>query len=199
VTTHATLLCALLAAPPPFWESKSPHDWTDLEISSLLHDSPWARAALAQGIVHQPGVQTYLSSALPMQEAEAQVKRRRQIRNRPAAPVETDEYLEFVKQHKAESIVLTVFFPDPVQLADAKEAKRMEEECFLKVGRKKYKMTGHFPPTPDDPYLRLVFPRQLGPKDKTLEFDLYLPGAPDPYRIAEYVIKELMYKGKLEI
>jgi hypothetical protein len=198
--TNATIfLCALLAAPPPFWESKAPHDWTDLEIASLLHDSPWARAALSQGIARQPGIQTYLSSALPMQEAEAEVRRRRQIRNRPAGPVETDEYLEFLKQHQGESIVLTVFFPDPLQLADAKEAKRMEEESFMKIGRKKYKMTGHFPPTPDDPYLRLVFPRQLGPKDKTVEFDLYLPGAPDPYRIAEYVIKELMYKGKLEI
>jgi hypothetical protein len=194
----AMLLCALLAVPLPFWESKAPHDWTDTEIAALLNDSPWARAAVAQGILSQSGIQTYLSSALPVQEAEAELRRRRQIRNRPERPVETDEYLDYLKQHKAESIVLTVSFPDPLQLADAKEAKRLEEECFLKVGRKKYKMTGHFPPTPDDPYLRLVFPRQLGPKDKTLEFDLYLPGAPDPYRIAEYVVKELMYKGKLE-
>ena len=52
---------------------------------------------------------------------------------------------------------------------------------------------------PADPYLRLVFPRQIGPKDKTIEFDLYLPGVPDSYRIAEYVIKEMMYRGKLEI
>ena len=197
--THIVLLCALLATPPPFWESKPPHDWTDLEITGLLHDSPWARPALSQGIARQPGIQTYLASALPIQEAEAEVKRRRQMRNRPDRPAETDEYLEFLKQHQSESIVLTLFFPASIQLADAKEARRMEEESFMKIGRKKYKMTGHFPPTPDDPYLRLVFPRQLGPRDKTIEFDLYLPGAPDPYRIAEYVIKELMYKGKLEI
>jgi len=196
---HIVLLWALLAAPPPFWESKAPHDWTDLEITGLLNDSPWARTALSQGIASQPGIQTYLASALPVQEAEAELKRRRQIRNRPAGPIETDEYLEFLKQHQDESIVLTVLFPDPLRLANAKEAMRMEEESFMKIGRKKYKMTGHFPPTPDDPYLRLVFPRQLGPKDKTVEFDLYLPGTPDPYRIAEYVIKELMYKGKLEI
>jgi hypothetical protein len=199
MTTLTLLLCALLAAPPPFWESKAPHDWTDLEISGLLNDSPWARAALAQGILSQQGIPTYLSSALPMQEAEAEIKRRRQIRNRPAGPAETDDYLEYLKQHKADSIVLTVLFPDPLQLANANEAKRMEEECFLKIGRKKYKMTGHFPPTPADPYLRLVFPRQIGPKDKTIEFDLYLPGVPDSYRIAEYVIKEMMYRGKLEI
>ena len=193
------LLCALLAATPSFWESKAPRDWTDLELNSLLNDSPWARAALSQGILSQPGIQTYLASARPMQEAEAELRRRRQIRNRPTGPLETDEFLDFLKQHQPESIVLTVLFPHPLQLADAKEAKRLEEESFMKIGRRKYKMTGHFPPTPDDPYLRLVFPRQLGPKDKTIEFDLYLPATPDPYRIVEYVIKELTYKGKLEI
>jgi hypothetical protein len=193
---RAILLCALLAAP--FWEAKAPRDWTDAEIARLLSDSPWARAAIAQAIVGSAGIQTYLSSALPVQEAEAEVKRRRQIRNRPG-PVETDEYLEFLKEQHGDSIVLTVGFPDPTQLANTAEVKRMEEECYMQVGRKKYKMTGHFPPTADDPYLRLVFPRAIGPKDKRIEFDLYLPGAPEPYRLAEYVIAELMYKGKLQL
>ena len=193
---RAILLCALLA--PPFWEAKAPRDWTDAEIARLLSDSPWARAAIAQGIVSSLGIQTYLSSALPVQEAEAEVKRRRQIRNRPG-PVETDEYLEFLKQQQGESIVLTVSFPDPMQLANTAEVKRMEEECYMQAGRKKYKMTGHFPPTPEDPYLRLVFPRAIGPKDKRIEFNLYLPGVPEPYRLAEYVIAELMYKGKLQL
>ena len=192
----AILLCALLAAP--FWEAKAPRDWTDAEIARLLSDSPWARAAIAQAIVNSVGIQTYLSSALPVQEAEAEVKRRRQIRNRPG-PVETDEYLEFLKEQHGDSIVLTVGFPDSTQLANTAEVKRMEEECYMQVGRKKYKMTGHFPPTADDPYLRLVFPRAIGPKDKRIEFDLYLPGAPEPYRLAEYVIAELMYKGKLQL
>ncbi len=89
--THIVFLCALLAVPPSFWESKPPHDWTDLEITILLNDSPWARAALSQGIARQPGIQTYLASALPVQEAEAELKRRRQIRNRPAGPAETEE------------------------------------------------------------------------------------------------------------
>jgi hypothetical protein len=192
----AILVCAMLAAP--FWEAKAPRDWTDAEIARLLSDSPWARAAIAQGIVSSLGIQTYLASALPVQEAEAEVKRRRQIRNRPG-PVETDEYLEFLKEQHGDSIVLTVRFPDPTALANGDEVRRMEEECYLQIGRKKYKMTGHFPPTAEDPYLRLVFPRVIGPKDKRIEFNLYLPGAPEPYRLAEYVIAELMYKGKLEI
>lgn len=196
---HSTVVIGALLLAGPFWETKAPRDWTDRELSGMLNNSPWAQAATAEGAIRVPGVQTYLSSALPMQEAEAELTRRRQIRNRPAEPLETDEYREFLKEHKGESIVLTVFFPDPNQLADGKEAKRMEEESVMKIGRKRFKMTGHFPPAPGDPYLRLVYSRVVGPKDKVIEFDLYLPGAPSPYRTVEYVVKELVYKGKLEL
>jgi hypothetical protein len=165
----------------------------------MLNDSPWAQGAAAHGIVPQAGVETYLSSALPMQEAEAESRRRRQIRNRQAEPLETTEYREFLKQKNGESIVLTIRVPDSNSLADGKEARRMEEESVMKIGRKKYKMTGHFPPAPDDPFLRLVFPRVVGPKDKIVEFDLYLPGVTEPYRTVEYAIKDMMYHGKLEM
>ena len=195
---HSLAVCCLLMVAP-FWEAKAPRDWTDAELSEMLHTSPWAQVATAEGVVRQPGIQTYLSSALPMEEAEAEVRRRRQIRNRSTGPVETDEYHEFLKQQKERPVVLTVHFPDPVALADGAESRRMVEECVMKIGRKKYKMTGHFPPAPDDPYLRLVFPRAMSAKDKVIEFDLYLPGAPDPYRTVEYLIKDLSYKGKLEL
>src|SRR5579862_7086936 len=192
-------LCCALMMVSPFWESKAPRAWSDVELSQMLNDSPWAQAAVAQGIVPQPGVETFLSSALPMQEAEAEVMRRRRIRNRQTEPLETSEYREFLKQKKGESIVLTILFPDPSQLADGKESKRMEEECVMKIGRKKYKMTGHFPPAPDDPFLRLVFPRVVGAKDKIVEFDLYLPGVTEPYRTAEYDIKGMFYRGRFEM
>ena len=46
--TNATILvCALLAAPAPFWESKAPHDWTDIEIAGLLNDAAGHVAAMA--------------------------------------------------------------------------------------------------------------------------------------------------------
>jgi len=187
------LLWALLAAP--FWEAKTPRDWTDRELIEMLSNSPWARPATAEGIVRLPGVQTYLASALPMQEAEAEAIRRGRMILSP----ESEDFRQFLKKRTGESIVLTVAFPDPDELADGKEAKRMEEECVMKVGRKKYKMTGHFPPAPNDPNLRLVFPRAIGPSDKVVEFDLYLPGAAPPYRTAEYVVKELTWRGKLEL
>jgi len=69
----------------------------------------------------------------------------------------------------------------------------------LKVGRKKYKITGQFPPTPMDPYLRLVYPREVGPNDKSLVFELYLPGVGRTYQIVEFRMKELLYRGKPEM
>jgi hypothetical protein len=195
---HATaILCALLAAAP-FWEAKTAREWTPAELTEMLNRSPWAQPATASGFSMAP-VQTYLSTAAPMREAEAELLRRRAIARRAPEPAETEEFRQFIEQQRGESIVLTVKFTDTNALADAQELKRMEEESVMKIGRKKYKITGHFPPTPSDPYLRLVFPRQVGPSDKIVEFDLYLPGTPGPYRIAEYVVKELMYRGKLEL
>ncbi len=74
----------------------------------------------------------------------------------------------------------------------------MQERCFLKLGRKKYKITGYFPPTPDDPHLRLAFPRAVSTADKNLVFELYLPGTLKPYRLAEFPMKDLTYRGALE-
>ncbi len=96
-------------------------------------------------------------------------------------------------------LVLAVFLPRPDVLLDPLEAKRMEEECLLKVGRKKHKMIGHFPPAPSDPYLRLVYPRAVSATDKAFSFELYLPGVPAPYRTVEFRVKDLTYKGALEM
>jgi hypothetical protein len=191
-------LCALLVAAP-FWEAKPAHDWSDAEISAMLHGSPWAQPATTEGIVSQADVPTWLSSAQPVADAEAEALRRLIFRKHLESQAEIDEYHAYLNDQKEKPIVLTVNLPDPLALANAAESKRMEEGCYLKIGRKKYKMTGHFPPTPDDPYLRLIFPRALGPKDKSLEFDLYLPGVTNPYRMVEYQLKDMLYKGKLEL
>jgi hypothetical protein len=72
----------------------------------------------------------------------------------------------------------------------------MEEESFMKIAAK-IQDDRPFSPTPDDPPLRRSF-RSSDPKTKPSGRSVP-PGTPDPYRIAEYVIKELTYKGKLEI
>src|SRR5437879_8770377 len=138
------LFWAFLAAP--FWESKAPRAWRNPELIQMLSDSPWARPATAESTIRVPGVHTYLASALPMQEAEAEAIRRGRMTLSP----ESEDFREFLRKKKGESIVLTVSFPDHDKLADAREATRMQEECVMKVGRKKYKITGHFPPAPSD-------------------------------------------------
>jgi hypothetical protein len=83
-------------------------------------------------------------------------------------------------------------------LDDAGESRHMQEESIMKVGRKKYQILGHFPPIPSDPYLRLVYPRVVTPADKSVTFELYLPGA-GPYHVAEFRVRDMIYKGKLEM
>jgi hypothetical protein len=60
-------------------------------------------------------------------------------------------------------------------------------------------IVGHFPPADTDPVLRLVFPRVVKSTDKSVTFQLYLPGIPFPEREVEFRVKDLMYHGKLEM
>ena len=73
----------------------------------------------------------------------------------------------------------------------------MESQTVMVIGRKTYQMVGHFPPTPSDPVLRLVFPREAQASDKKIVFRLYVPGVDFPEREAEFEVKELLYHGKL--
>jgi hypothetical protein len=181
--TLAALL-ALLAAP--FWETKAPQDWSDEDIELVLHDSPWA-----QTIDPQPVVQVFLATAKPVREAEDEFARR-------AGKAANFEYQDYMKGEGARNVVLAVAYPKWAELDHEKESARMQEECVMKVGRKKYGIIGHFPPIPSDKYLRLVYPRVVTEADKSVVFELYLPDN-GPYREVEFRVKEMMYKGKLEM
>ena len=170
----------LALAAPPFWETKSAREWTDAQVKQLLTDSPWAQAV-------EKGVSVYLATAHPMREAEQEWMRRHKV--------EAADYAEFLEQDHGKSIVLAVAYLDPRALANAAEAGRMEEESILKIGKKKVKPTGHFPPTPGDPYLRLVYPREDLTGAKSLAFELYLPGVGLSYHMVEFRMKDLLYKG----
>lgn len=182
------LVCLLLALmAPPFWETKAPRNWSEEELSLLMSDSPWAEI-----LNPDPAVRVYLASAQPMRDAEAEILRRRKD-----GPAEPDlDYSDFLRDDHGEHIVLAISYRPNKVLADASESRRMEEECLMRIGKKKYKITGHFPPTESDPHLRLVFPRVVRPEDKSIIFELYLPGVAIPYRTAEFQVKELVYKGK---
>jgi hypothetical protein len=185
---RASLLLLALLARAPFWETKPPAQWTEDELRELLTDSPWAQQATdSQG----ERVQVYLATARPIREAERELAGR----SAPSEDASSGEYEEFIRENSARQIVLAVALSNIKALEDPADVRRMEENCFLKVGRKKHKITGYFPPGPGDPYLRLVFPRAVTPADTSLVFELYLPGTPKPYRLAEFRIKDLNYRG----
>jgi len=181
------LLCAFLALlAAPFWETKPPADWTESQLQQLLHDSPWAEMADPA-----PAVQVYLATAQPMRQAEAELAHRR------GKPL-NDDYTDYLAHDGANKLIVAISYKNLTALADAEEAQRMVEESIMRVGRQKYKMEGHFPPEPSDPYLRLVFPRAATERDKTIAFELYLPGY-GPYHEAEFKVRDLIFKGKLEM
>jgi hypothetical protein len=94
---------------------------------------------------------------------------------------------------------LAVTYPTLAGMGHAEESKRMEEESVMLIGRKEYKILGHFPPTPTDPVLRLIFPRMVKASDKTVLFRLYLQGLNFPEREMEFRVKDLVYQGRLEM
>jgi hypothetical protein len=194
-------LALLFLFASPFWETKAPADWTDNEVAALLTDSPWAQTMIASGKGEGAPVQIYFATAAPMQQAERERDRRfKRKRNGPAQTDElAEEYRVWMEDNRATQIVIAVAVGNNPGFSNDRETRQMEQESVMRVGRKKFKMTGHFPPSANDPYLRLAFPRQVAPGDKTITFDLYLPGVELPFRSAEFPVKEMMLKGKPEM
>ena len=192
VIMHA-LFPLLFFLVQPFWEAKPPEAWTDAQIQSMVHDSPWA-----QTLPQVPPVTVFLATAAPIEHAEAELRLRLKKNPHPMSEPDAD-YLEFLSAHREDSLVLAITYPTLSGLGNATESKRMEDECVMVVGKKAYQITGHFPPTPSDPVLRLVFPRVVKSSDKSVLFRLYLQGLTFPERELEFRVKDLMYQGKLEM
>jgi hypothetical protein len=200
----AALALLWLMFAGPFWQEKKPVDWTDIEVSQLFAESPWAatvgppsRNAAA------PSVQVYIATAGPMLAAEKERERRLKARRKPGEPEKDDplaeEYRLWLEDNLASQVVLAIRLNPNAQLSQESEVRHLEEESFMQVGKKKFKMTGHFPPTPTDPYLRLAFPRPDMVDEKTaLTFSFYAPGLPLPFREVQFRVKDLMVNGKAE-
>ena len=188
----AYALLAFLSAP--FWATQSLREWSDKQLEQFLTDSPWCRP------LRDSDARACLATAQPVREAEAEKARRARAKDPNAPPPEPDyEYLDFLRADQGAHLVLAIYYTNQAALSDAREARAMEETSLMRIGKQKFKMDGHFPPTPSDPYLRLVYPRAPTAKDKTVTFDLYLPGITQPYRTLEFWIKDMVYKGKLEM
>jgi hypothetical protein len=192
VIMHALVPLFFLLAQP-FWETKPPEAWTDAEIQIILTESPWA-----QRTDEAPVAVVFLATAAPIEHAEAELRLR--LKKNPHPMPEPDpDYVEYLSGHGDENFVLAITYPTLAALGDARESQRMEEESVMLIGKKSYGMVGHFPPTPSDPVLRLIFPRAVKPDDKMVLFRLYLGGLKFPEREVEFRVKDLTWQGKLEM
>ncbi|MGD1092182.1 MAG: hypothetical protein ABSB35_09335 [Bryobacteraceae bacterium] len=198
---RALLLLTLFAGP--FWEARPPAEWSDTELENILTDSPWAEMVAAGGNANVPPVQVYLATAAPIALAETEYdlrqKRRRPANAKPVEDPFAEEYQAWLEDNRASQIIAAVRVGRNPAFSDQREVHRMEEESIMRVGRKKFKMTGHFPPSPSDPYLRMAFPRQVTVNDKAVSFELYLPGVPIPFRAVEFTVKDMLFHGRLEM
>jgi hypothetical protein len=189
-----TLVPLLFFLAQPFWEAKPPEKWADAEIAYLRNTSPWAQQV---GDAPQQ-VTVFLATAAPIEAAETELRLRMKKNTRTMAEPDPD-YIDYLREHRDSAFVLGITYPTLKGLGHADESKQMEEDTVMLVGRKEYKILGHFPPTPSDPVLRLIFPRMVKPSDKTVLFKLYLMGLKFPEREVEFKVKDLMYQGRLEM
>jgi hypothetical protein len=184
------LLGLLFWAVQPFWEARPPERWTDREVDTILHASPWA-----EPLGPTPEVLVYFATAAPIEDAERELR----LRGRKPQPEPDPDYTSFVNENRERAFVLAIPYRSPVRFGTAEEQTRMENECEMVVDRKTYPILGHFPPTTGDPVLRLVFPRRVEVDKKSVVFRLFLPGVPFPEREIEFRPRDLVYHGKLEI
>jgi hypothetical protein len=175
-----------------FWETKPPQVWDEEELLQIFTDSPWAQSVPLRDY---PEITIYLASAKPMRDAEAERRRRKAIPEDDALR----EYKSYLEENQDKIIVVAVRIDNKLALLDAAESRMMEDQSFLRVGKKKYKIQGHFPPSDKDPMLRLIFPRVVRGTDKELNLELYIPGIVGPYRQAAFPLKALVYQGKPEM
>jgi hypothetical protein len=186
---HA-LLPLLFFLSQPFWETKPPDQWTLDEIAAVRQSSPWV-----QSVGNDSPVLVYLATAAPIEQAENELRRR----SRNALRLPDPEYTDFLQENRDKVFVLSISWPKPQELGTLAERKKLEDQSVLVVGRRQYKMVGHFLPIAADPVLRLVFPREVKPTDKSFTIRLYLPGMNFPEREVSFWTKDLMYRGKLEM
>ncbi len=190
-------LLTLLTATP-FWDTMDVKEWSEEQLLDFFGNSPWSQPAESTA---GNGVLTFLATSKPVQLAEVE-KRRRVMKKVAGVDViqdpAWDEFQEFLERDTAKYIVLAVAIPAEAT-REASEMSLMENQSVMKLGKQKIKMSGYFPPSPTDPYTRLIFPRAGTEKAKELVFELFLPGTGTPYRQVYYPTKGMNYRGRLEM
>jgi hypothetical protein len=206
------LVLALLLLIEPFWQTKPPAEWTDLEVSQLMSDSPWAQMATQPGkarVGKNAGegqmVQVYLASAGPIMKAVAERERRADLRRPGTAKALADDPMfeersVWFADNREGHVILAARVGNNQAFSSEPETRRMEQDCSMDLGHHSVKLSAYFPPTPSDPHLYLAFPRDpKAASDNTVTFELYLPGVGVPFRTVTFKLKDMLVDGKLEL
>lgn len=186
----------LLLAAAPFWQEKPVAAWNDIQLAQFLNDSPWAHAAVTAGRVQGPPVQAYLASGHLVEQAVDESARRRALR-RKQAPEDAlaEEYHAWFEDNRASQVILAIRVGTPLAFSEENEMRRMQDASAMRYGHVKVKMSSYFPPTANDPYLRMAFSRdiltQASAPEKFLDFDLYLPGVGGAFRTVQFAMEDL--------
>ena len=205
-------MVALLSFAEPFWQVKPLMEWTDVELTQFLADSPWAQMSAQPGKAQvgrnagsgQP-IQVYIATAGPVVKAMAERDRRTELR-RPgtakalAGDPLSEERAVWFADNREKHIIVAARVGNNDAFSKEGETRRLEQDSAMDTGHGRVRLTAYFPPTSTDPHVYLAFPRDVvSPTDKVVIFELYLPGAPGPYRTLQFKVKDLLFDGKLEM
>jgi hypothetical protein len=206
------LVVALLLLVEPFWQVKPPMEWSDVELAQFLADSRWAQMSAQPGKAQvgknawsgQP-IQVYLATAGPVVKAVAERDRRAELRRPGITKALADDPLSeeravWFADNREKHIIVAARVGNNDAFSKEAETRRLEQDSAMDTGHGRVKLSAYFPPTSTDPHLYLAFLRELvSPTDKIVSFELYLPGAPGPYRTLQFKVKDLLVDGKLEM
>jgi hypothetical protein len=197
--SFALFAAATLAiAAGKFWDDKPVDQWSIEELDQFFSNSPWARDASDTGRSLEKGASSvvmFLASAKPAQLADAE-RRRRMVR-RGASDSSFEEYISYLAQNDGRVLILAVPLKRNDRLSDSGELNMMEKRSEMRAGGKTYPLLTYFPPTSTDDHLRLAFPRPANP-GRRIEFSVYVPGIPSPFRMVDFSVKDLTWQGKIE-
>jgi hypothetical protein len=190
----------LLLAAAPFWQEKPIAEWNDIQLAEFLNDSPWAHAATGAGKIPGPPVQTYLARGHLADRAVAERVRRVALRRKQTGEdALAEEYRLWFEDNRTAQVIVAIRAGNLLAFSEEAEIRRMQDNSAMRSGKVKVKMSGYFPPTANDPYLRMAFPREIiSPGEKFLDFDLYLPGVAGPFRTVQFVVQDLIVDGKAD-
>jgi hypothetical protein len=188
----------LLLVAAPFWQEQPVAQWNDIQLAQFVNDSPWAHAATGSGKVQGPAVQTYLATGHLVEQAVAERARRAALRRKSTEEdALAEEYRAWFEDNRASQVILAIRVGNPPGFSEEAEIRKMQENSAMRSGKGKVKMSSYFPPTANDPYVHMAFPREMVSEgEKFLDFELYLPGISGPFRTVEFVIQDLKVDGK---